>query len=237
MPGARTARLARVAAGRSVLSELTLYYSPRACSLACHIALEESGLPFTAVPVRIRRGEHREADYLAVNPWGKLPSLRADGRVLTETPAILSLIADLAEREPPLMPQGDAHARALALEWLSFAASTVHLAFRPFFRPYVYIDDETQHAAVRRAALPGYRAVLAEVDRRIGDGPWALGEDYSVCDPYLYVFHVWSRREDMAELAPDTPNWDAHRARMDERPATLRALATEGLDGPGLTAP
>ena len=52
------------------MPDLTLFFSPRACSLACHIALEESGLPFTAKAVKIREGQHRAEEYLRVNPWG-----------------------------------------------------------------------------------------------------------------------------------------------------------------------
>ena len=58
------------------MTDLTLFSSPRACSLACHIALEESGLDYDLHRVRIRNGEHRGADYLAINPWGKIPALR-----------------------------------------------------------------------------------------------------------------------------------------------------------------
>jgi glutathione S-transferase len=53
------------------MPELTLFASPRACSLACHIALEESGLPYVAKIIRIREGEHQTSEYLEINPWGK----------------------------------------------------------------------------------------------------------------------------------------------------------------------
>ena len=71
------------------MPELTLFSSPRACSLACHIALEESGLPYTLEPVLVRKGEHQRPAYLAINPWGKIPALRIDNELLTEAHAIL----------------------------------------------------------------------------------------------------------------------------------------------------
>ena len=61
------------------MPDLTLFFSPRACSLACHIALEESGLPFTAKAVKIREGQHRAEEYLRVNPWGKIPAMLVEG--------------------------------------------------------------------------------------------------------------------------------------------------------------
>ena len=71
---------------------LKLYTSPRACSTACHIALEESGLDYEVEIIKIREGQHKTADYLAINPWGKIPTLLIGDEVLTEAHAILSYI-------------------------------------------------------------------------------------------------------------------------------------------------
>ena len=84
------------------MPQLKLFFSPRACSLACHIALEESGLPFVAEAVKIREGQHKTDKYLCVNPWGKIPAMLIDGELLTESHAILSYIADTAAIERQL---------------------------------------------------------------------------------------------------------------------------------------
>ena len=85
--------------------QLTLYYSPKACSLASHIALEESGLPYTAAAVNIRAQDHRRPEYLKLNPSGTVPALGIDDQVLTESQAILTYIADLVP-ERNLLPPG-----------------------------------------------------------------------------------------------------------------------------------
>jgi len=209
--------------------ELTLFYSPRACSLACHIALEESGLPFTAKAVRIRKGEHRLDDYLAQNPWGKIPALRVDDEVLTETHAILTYIGETAPPGSNLIPTNNPLERARAHEWMNFLSSTVHLAFRPLFRPNYLIADAKLYPQLREVGIPNLKKTLLEVDRRLEGRNWALGDTYSVCDPYLLVFHIWSQREDVIEHVADMPNWMAHRQRIDERTATQVALAREGV--------
>lgn len=219
------------------MPEITLYFSPRACSLACHVALEESGIEFAAQRVRIRKDEHKRPDYLAVNPWGKVPTLVFDGQALTETHAILTLVADLAPADRALLPRGDGLERARAHEWMSFLSSTVHPAFRPFFRPYLMLDEPSMYPRLRETGLPTYRKVLLEVDRRLAGRQWALGDCYSVCDAYLLVFHIWCQREDMVGYAPDLPNWAAHRARIDARPATQRAYAREGLSAANIRDP
>ena len=73
---------------------LTLYYSPGACSMAPHIALEEAGVSYTPQLVSIPKGEHLTGAYLQnVNPRGKVPALRTEHGVLTENVAILTYIA------------------------------------------------------------------------------------------------------------------------------------------------
>lgn len=210
------------------MPELTLYTSPRACSLACHIALEESGLPFRAELVRIRKGEHREAGYLARNPWGKIPALQIDDQVLTETQAILSYVADSA-REVELIPRGDALARARAHEWMNFLSSFVHLAFRPLFRPEFLVADPAHYPLVQEVGIPRLRATLLEVERRLQGRTWALGDQFSVVDPYLFVFHIWSQRDDVLPHVADMPGWMAHRRRMEARRTTQAVLAREGI--------
>src|SRR6266498_597028 len=70
---------------------LTLYYSPGACSMASHIALEETGAAYTPQPVLIPKGEHQSPEYLKnVNPRGKVPALKSDDGVSTENVAILT---------------------------------------------------------------------------------------------------------------------------------------------------
>lgn len=219
------------------MPELTLYTSPRACSLACHIILEESGLPFRVELVRIRQGEHREASYLAINPWGKIPALKIDDQVLTETQAILSYVADAAAGEVELIPCGDALARARAHEWMNFLSSSVHIAFRPLFRPNLLLADEALFPQLREVGMPCLRATLLEVERRLGERTWALGNRFSVVDAYLLVFHIWSQRDDVRPHVADMPNWMAHRQRMDARPATQRALEREGITPDNIRLP
>lgn len=211
------------------MTDLTLFYSPRACSLACHIALEESGLPFNVHSTRIREGEHKTPEYLKVNPWGKIPALAVDDEVLTEAHAILSFIGDTASREKNLIPRDNPLHRARAHEWMNFLSGTVHIAFRPLFRPYYLISDSSMYPQLREVGVPIFQKTLLEVEGRLREKQWALGDDYSVCDPYLFVFFMWSQRQDVVEYSPELPIWRAHWERVYEREATQRALKTEGI--------
>lgn len=207
---------------------MRLFYSPGACSLVPHIALEEAGAEFTAVPVPIAQGAHRRADYLAVNPRGLIPALEIDGRVFTETAAILTLVGQL-HPAAGLLPWDDAFALGRAYERLSFFATTVHIVgFKPVFRatrPDLGPPPDKATIAADRETLRGY---LAEVEALLAPGPWLLGERYSAADAYPLTFRRWARRQnfDMSLY----PHWASHARRILERPAVRRALATEGLD-------
>src|ERR1700730_7066305 len=132
--------------------KLTLYYSPKACSLASHIALEESGLPYGAVSVDIRAGENVKESYLGINPSGAVPALAAGDTVITESQAILTYIADLVP-ETTLIPRPGTRARARAHEWMNWISSSVHVTYRSIFKPQVYAgEDPHAIAAVREHA-------------------------------------------------------------------------------------
>src|SRR5437763_1788087 len=70
-----------------------LYSAPGTCALATHIALEEAGAPYKAVLVDFRSQSQRSAEYLAVNPKGRVPALVTESGTLTETPALLCFVA------------------------------------------------------------------------------------------------------------------------------------------------
>ena len=211
------------------MSDLTLFFSPRACSLACHIALEESGMPFTARAIRIREGQHKTEAYREINPWGKIPALQVGDEVLTEAHAILSWIGDTAPAECGLIPRNDALQRARAHEWMNFLSATVHIAFRPLFRPNYLIGDEALYPQLREVGVPIFRKTLLEVESRLTGRKWALGDQFSVCDAYLFVFYMWSQRQDVVPYSPDLPMWQALWERVYQRESTQRALATEGI--------
>lgn len=209
------------------MPELTLFASPRACSLACHIALEDSGLAYSVDIVKIREGQHLTEDYLRVNPWGKIPALRIDDEVLTEAQAILSYIGDTSKVN--LLPRDNALARARAHEWMNFLTATVHIAFRPLFKPHYLIGDPALFPKLQEIGIPNLRKTLLEVDRRLEGKTWALGDHYSVVDPYLLVFWIWSQRDDIVPHVADMPNWKAQAERMFARDSTWTCLNREGI--------
>jgi len=112
---------------------LRLFYSPGACSLVPHIALEEAGADFEPVRVTLAQGEHLKREYLAINPHARVPALAAGGGVVTENIAILNYIADLFGAEGSV-PRSDPLKAARCNELLGWFASSVHIAFAQVWR-------------------------------------------------------------------------------------------------------
>ncbi|MGZ3438833.1 MAG: glutathione S-transferase family protein [Polyangia bacterium] len=161
---------------------MKLYFSNGSCSLASHIALEESGAKFESQRIDLRAREQKSPEYLKINPKGFVPALVLDGGVvLTENPAILSYIADTHPQANLLAKPGEL-ARAKAQEWLAWCSSTVHIAFKPLFRNK---DDEAQRQIVQ--------GLLDQYNEWLG-GTYVLGEQLSVADCYTLVFTLWGKR-------------------------------------------
>jgi len=204
----------------------TLYFSPGAVSMAAHIALEELGEPYALAPVAVREGEQYGERYQRVHPLGRVPALEIEpGVILTETPALLGYVADLAP-QLELLPKGPLP-RARANEWMSLLASAVHVAFISFYRPERYTSDEAARAALKLDGKQRFFALLQYVEGRLPASGFALGERYSLCDAYLSVFWLWAKRMDLplSELS----RYGRLLEHVLDRPAVQRALEQEGF--------
>jgi glutathione S-transferase len=217
------------------MSDITkLFYAPGACSLAPHIALEETGAPFTPVLVDFAATEQRSPAYLAVNPKGRVPALGVGGWTVTENPAILQFVA-MSNPGAKLWP-ADPKAAARCLEWMAWLSSGIHVTYAHVRRAERYATTEAGLADVKAKGLLATRAIWADVEAKLGaeqaanGGPWVGGSQYTVADPYLFVFWTWGAGQHLKfDMAKDYPAWTAHARRMAVRPAVQRVLAREGL--------
>ncbi len=200
-----------------------LYYAPGTCALASHIALEEVGAPYSAERLNFKYNQQQSAEYLKINPKGRVPALVTDNGVLTETPAILAFIAQSFPKAN-LVPQ-DAFAFAQVQSINSYLCSTVHVAHAHKGRGYRWASEETSFADMKRKIPETMAACFALIERDMLKGPWVMGEQYTICDPYLYTVAGWLEGDgvDMAKL----PKVVAHRKRMEARPAVATVLAEE----------
>lgn len=200
---------------------MKLYFSPGACSLSPHIVLLEAGLDFKLERVDLR-GKQTEsgADFLAINPKGYVPALELkDGTVLTEGPAIVQFIADLAP-DRQLAPAHGTLERYQLMSWLNFISAELHKNFGPLFRPNSSED-------MKEAARASLNTRLAWAAAQLADRDYLMGSQFTVADAYLFTVLGWA---DFVKF--DLSGWPvlaAYQQRVGARPAVQQAMREEGL--------
>ena len=199
---------------------LTLYYAPGACSLASHIVLEESGEKYEGKRVDLAKGEQRTEAYLKIHPLGRVPALLLDnGEPLTENTAILPYLG----KRFGLWPK-DPLAEAKALSMIGYFASSVHPAHAHISRPERYATDKSYFPDIQEQGKKTFHGYLKQIDGMLGGRQW-LSDQYSVLDPYGFLFYTWGVRRElpMGELK----SYTAFKDRMLQRPAVRRVVEDE----------
>jgi glutathione S-transferase len=199
---------------------LTLYYSPGACSQAPHILLHEIGIEHDAKRVDLKAKTLEDgSDYLKVNPKGAVPALQLEsGEVLTENAVVLQYIGDRTSWPEVLPPLGNFR-RYRVLELVNFITTELHKRFG-----YLFSADATDE--FKQFVKADLSKKLSWIDERLGDGPFLMGEDFTLPDAYLFVIARWTDK--MIGL-DQWPNLRAFKDRMEQRDSVRHVLRFEGL--------
>jgi glutathione S-transferase len=204
---------------------LKLFYAVGSCALASHIALEEAGAEYEAVRLNFADGDQRKPEYLKVNPKGRVPALITDAGILTETPAILAYIAQVFPKAA-LAPLTDPFAFARVQAFNSYLCSTAHVNHAHGGRGSRWADEPASLEDMKRKVPKNVGESFALMEREMVQGPWVMGDAYTICDPYLFTVASWLPRDevDIARF----PKIHDHHKRMAERPAVKKVLAAWG---------
>ncbi len=205
---------------------LTLYYAAHTCSLATHIVLEEVGADYSTVRVDFGSAQQRSPEYLKVNPKARVPALATDRGILTETPAMLAFVAQSFPASD-LALMNDPFAFAQVQAFNSYLCSHLHVAHAHRMRGSRWVDADDTHsiAAMQRKVPESVGGAFDLVEREMLNGPWVMGERYTICDPYLFTLAQWLEADG---VDPNKiPKVVDHRRRMSERPGVRKAIAEE----------
>jgi GST-like protein len=168
----------------------TIYGEMRSGAFSTEAALAEAGAAYVFEHVSLEKNVQKGAEFLAINPSGKVPALRLpDGHVITESLAILFTIAD---RHPTahLLPQTGTNSRADCFRWLCYMAGEVYPMVEISDYPERFVPAGEQADTLRAKARGRIRDSLVLVDRKIRE-PWFLGECFSLMDIYVVMFTRW----------------------------------------------
>src|SRR5499433_1083222 len=161
---------------------MKLYYFPSPNPQKVRFALLELGLECEIVPVDLTKGEHRTPEFLALNPYGRVPVLTDGTLTLWESHAILAYLGEKTGKMWPTSAAG----RADALRWLFFLSQHISppatdLVFNRIAVKRLGLPGDEAAIARGEKALP---AVLSILEGQLAHGKWLLGEDFTLveCD-------------------------------------------------------
>lgn len=190
--------------------------------MSVHVALNEVGANFKLENVSVPMGQPRSPEFLKVNPRGAVPTLKKDDFVLREGAAILTHILD--ENKSSLLPQSG-NERATALEWLSFANSTLHPAYGTCFFQHKVLGDAAKDNPLYKPAIEKIQKYWDEIEERLQTRDYLCGKDCTIADILVTVIANWSPM--MKEPINFGPKTKAFFTRVISRPSYQKALQTE----------
>jgi len=204
----------------------TLYYSPGSASMVVHLALLEIGAPYRLELVDFGAAAQRSPSYLALNPQGMVPTLLIDGRPVTESAALLMVLAE-RHSGAGLAPTPGSAARDAWYQWIVYLNTTVASTFRFWFYPQdLGVDGSLPEIreALQRRIEGAWGRLDAELAAR---GAYLLGDEFSGVDLYLTMLMRWSRK-----MPRPATEWRALKTLADRvraRPSWKRLYELEGL--------
>jgi len=197
-------------------SPLKFFHCPNSRSGGTRILLEELGAPYELMAMNMKAGQTRGADYLAINPMGKVPAIQHEGVLVTEQPAVFIYLADLFS-EAGLAPAIGDPLRGAYLRWLVFYGS----CFEP-----ALVDRAMKREPAPPATSPygDYDTMLKTLTDQLAQGPYLLGERFTAADVLWGTALNWTT---MFKLVERTPLIGAYIDRVLARPAAARARALD----------
>jgi len=196
--------------------QLTLFHASPSRSSIVHWMLEELGEPYKLEVLNLRAGDQRKPAYLAINPMGKVPTLKDGDVVVSEVAAICCYLADAYPKAKLAPPIGDKR-RGDYLKWLFYGPSCLEPAM---------IDKALNRPPAPRstAGWADYDTVIEVLRSAIGAREYLLGEQFTAADIVIGSGLRWGM---LFKMFPDLPEFVTYVDRLKARPAVQRQLAKD----------
>jgi glutathione S-transferase len=204
---------------------ICLYFAPQTCARVTLTALEEIGVPFETRLVAFLAGEHRAAEFLAVNPSGKVPAIKTEDGIIVQNGAILTYLARTFPAAQLLPFNGNPAHNARILSQLFHCSADLHPLVTRFVLPQMMTTDPAQAPQIRDKAREILIQQLTPIDIMLTQQDWFFGSAWSILDAYLAW--IWFRVTGVGFDPTSLPAVAAHFHRASARPSALAALAHE----------
>ncbi|WP_064601945.1 glutathione S-transferase family protein [Photobacterium sp. J15] len=200
---------------------ITLYGYPRTRSLRVSWLLEELGMDWRYRLVNFAKGEHKAADYLALCPQGKVPTLYDEGIVITESAAICIYLAEKYGHH--WLPESATAESAKHLEWISFIITELEQPLWSMGKHKFALPEQIRLPEMLSVARWEFKKAVQTAEAWLPDSEFLIGNFPTVADILLTHTLNWAVKFEQ-KLPPRLENY---RQKVSRRPALLRALNRE----------
>ena len=160
---------------------LTLYFHPRSSySRRVRIALIEKKIAYEEAVLEMAKGEHKAPEYLALNPYGRVPTITEDGLVLYESTAILNYL-EATRPTPPLVP-ADPKGRALVDMHMKLCDIQLGRWTSVVVFPRRFVPKEKWDVPAMDAAMVEINKHIAALETQLTGKQYLVGEQFTLAD-------------------------------------------------------
>lgn len=195
------------------MSQLIFYTHPYSRGRTVRWLLEELEVPYVA---RVMQYDTtiKSAEYLAVNPMGKVPAIDDNGVIVTEVAAICTYLADKYP-EKKLAPALDDPERGTYLRWLFFIAGPMEMASTA--RAYNWNIDKENSMAVGCGMMDD---TVNALEQALQGREYLCGSRFLAVDLLLASYLAWGM---LQKTIPERDVFKTYLAKIQQRPAAIRA--------------
>jgi glutathione S-transferase len=195
---------------------ITLYYAPQSRATGARVLLEELRAPYDLHVLNIKAGEQRQPAYLAINPLGKVPTIRRGDAIVTEQVAIYIYLADLFP-QAGLTPALDDPRRGPYLRWIAYYGASFEPALIDRFM-------KREAAPITQSPYADYDSMLAALESQLAAGPYLFGERMTAADILWGMALSWTMT---FGLVPRKDVFVRYAERITSRPTFQRISAAD----------
>ncbi len=195
------------------MDKIVFHHAPMSRSNIVHWMLEELGVPYELHAMSLQRGDHKQPDYLAINPMGKVPAITHQGVTITEAAAICAYLADEFPAAKLSVPIGDPR-RGAYLKWLFFGPSCLEQAIIDRLNDRPQIPPSS-------SSYGTYDAVMETLAQALAKGPYLLGQHFTAADVVIGSGIQWGT---MMNALPERAEFGGYIERVSARPAAQRSF-------------
>jgi glutathione S-transferase len=202
---------------------ITLYGMPHTRSFRVLWALEEIGVEYQYQVVNLGKGEGASAEFLALNPSGKLPVLTDGDFVLTESAAICTYLADSYPKKN-LMPAVGTQERALCNQWCYFVLSELEQPLWTMGKHKFALPTEYRVREVQKTAGFEFLRAIRVLEEGLKERSFLVGDHFTVADLLTVQTLNWAQ---VFKIDHGSALLDSYRDRIKGCDSWQRAQAIE----------